>query len=399
MRVAFTPFVDPAWTGGLQYLRNLFSALAEVPGRPLEPVLFIPPGPEPAAVAVLRPLLASAPVVVPSWGGPRAQRLLSVMASGRDRVSEAAFRAAGIDLVFENDVWFGPRFGLPTLAWMADFQHCHLPHLFNRWQRFKRSSKFRAYCAHASALMVSSEDGRADCERFFPRSRGRVEAVPFAVELAASVLEVDARAVAEQHGLPEKFFYFPAQMWRHKNHATLVQALVLLKQRGVPVVVAASGHAVDAFRPDHPRQVLQTVAREGLGQSFRFLGHIPYAQIMPLMRASAAVVNASLFEGWSTPVEEAKALGVPLLLSDLRVHREQAPSGARFFDPGSAQDLARALQDAWDALPGGPRPETERLAVADYGRQRSAFGRRFIEVAQKAVAQQAVAQQAVARHA
>jgi glycosyltransferase involved in cell wall biosynthesis len=389
MKVAFTPFVDAQWTGGLHYLRNLFSALAEVPGRPLEPVLFVPPGTPPAACELLRPVLQREPVVVQAWGGRRSLRLLSAFLTGHDRSAEAAFRAAGIDLVFENDTWYGSRFALPTLAWIADFQHCHLRHLFSAAQRFKRSAKYRAYCTHASGVMVSSDDGRQDCEALFPIARGRVDAVPFAVELPPAALQTDAMAVAARHCLPPKFFYFPSQMWRHKNHATLVEALRLLKARGAPVVVALSGNAADAFRPDHPGQVLATVEREGLQTSFRFLGHIPYADIMPLMRASAAVINPSLFEGWSTPVEEAKALGVPLVLSGLRVHREQAPEGTRFFAPESATDMADALQAAWQSLQPGPRPLAERDAVAAYRLRRAEFGRRFIDVAARAVARHA----------
>jgi glycosyltransferase involved in cell wall biosynthesis len=386
MKVAFTPFVDPHWTGGAQYLRNLFSALAEVHGRPLQPVLFVPPGPLPPVCERVRPFLQQDPVVVPAWAAKRSTRLLSALLSGQDAASEAAFRSAGVDLVFENDVWFGRRFGLPTLAWIADFQHCQLPHMFSRLQRVMRSAKYRAYCRHASGVMVSSEDGRHDCETFFPQARGRIDAVPFAVELPAAAPEAEVAAVVARHGLPAKFFYFPGQMWRHKNHARLVQALALLKARGVDIVVALSGNAADAFRPDYPRQVLASVESEGLQQQFRFLGHVPFADITPLMRASAAVLNPSLFEGWSTTVEEAKALGVPLVLSGLRVHREQAPAGTRFFDPDSTAEMADVLQAAWQALPPGPRPQAERDAVAAYALRRQAFARNFIDVAERAVA-------------
>jgi len=395
MRVAFTPFVDPNWTGGLQYLRNLFSALAELPGRPIKPVLFLPPSGSPSSLRLLRPLLLQDPIVVPAWARARNVRLLAATLTGEDRASECAFRAAGIDLVFENDVWFGRGFGLPTLAWIADFQHCHLPHMFSRTQRFMRTAKYRAYCTHASWVMVSSADGLRDCVRFFPSAGARTTAVPFAVELPPNPFESDALAVAASYGLPQKFFYLPAQMWRHKNHARLVDALRLLKARGEHVVIAASGNAADAFRPDYPGQVLQTVEREGLQGSFRFLGHIPYAHIMPLMRASAAVINPSLFEGWSTTVEESKALGVPLVLSGLRVHREQAPSGTRFFDPDLTEDMAAVIGAAWHELVPGPRPLVEQEAVSAYRLRRHKFATEFMDVARRAVARHAE----VSRHA
>jgi len=100
------------------------------------------------------------------------------------------------------------------------------------------------------------------------------------------------------------------------------------------------------------------------------------------MRASAAVLNPSLFEGWSTTVEAAKAVGVPLLLSDLRVHREQAPENALFFDPGNVDEMAKVLGQAWGAWAAGPRPVQEAAAGLRYEQQRAQFGRRFVDLVQ-----------------
>lgn len=58
-------------------------------------------------------------------------------------------------------------------------------------------------------------------------------------------------------------------------------------------------------------------------------------------------MQPSLFEGWSSFVEEARALGLPALLSDIPVHREQNPPGAKYFDPHDPEQLA-GLLDAWD---------------------------------------------------
>ena len=62
------------------------------------------------------------------------------------------------------------------------------------------------------------------------------------------------------------------------------------------------------------------------------------------MRGAVAIVNPSLSEGWSTNVEEARALGVPMVLSDIAVHREQAGDRAVFFDADSAIAAAGAME-------------------------------------------------------
>ena len=385
MRVAFPAFVDTSWTGGLNYLRNLFSALADLPGRPVQPVLFIPGGADPQAYRSLRPYLADAPIAMPHWASKRWARVLKTTFTGNDARSLAAFRAADIDLVFYNDAWYGSRFALPTLAWITDFQHCRMPELFTRWQRARRSAKFSAYVKHANRVMVSSEDSRNDCEKFFPAARGNVDVVRFAVQIDNAPSHDDTTAVLTRHQLPARFFYFPGQLWQHKNHLLVLDALRKLVDAGTPVVVVASGSAKDTNHPDYPDRVLQRAKDLGLAEHFRFLGLIAYADLMPLMRLCTAVLNPSLFEGWSTTVEEAKALGVPLVLSDLPVHREQAPAGTRFFDPLQVNDLTRVLAQAWCELPAGPRLDSEAAALACYAGARAEFAVRFVAAARRAV--------------
>src|SRR3546814_3488596 len=83
-----------------------------------------------------------------------------------------------------------------------------------------------------------------------------------------------------------------------------------------------------------------------LEANFQFLGNVPYAEILALNRGATALINPSMFEGWSTTVEESKALGTPLLLSDLGVHFEQAGDNAHYFGRADAKDCAAKLAGA-----------------------------------------------------
>ena len=71
---------------------------------------------------------------------------------------------------------------------------------------------------------------------------------------------------------------------------------------------------------------------------------LPRAHVFRLMRQSLAVLQPSLFEGWSTSVEEAKSVGKRMILLDIPVHREQDPPRALFFDPRDAEPRWRT---AW----------------------------------------------------
>jgi glycosyltransferase involved in cell wall biosynthesis len=113
--------------------------------------------------------------------------------------------------------------------------------------------------------------------------------------------------------------------------------------------VAASGKQIDPHEPKHFLHITKQLHAKGLVDHFRLLGLIPYEHVGPLMVGSVAVLNPSLFEGWSTTVEEARALSVPMVLSDIPVHKEQASELARFFDRSSAASLAEALLSVWQS--------------------------------------------------
>ncbi len=123
----------------------------------------------------------------------------------------------------------------------------------------------------------------------------------------------------------------------------MIEAVHRLKQQGQNVVVAASGKPQDLRHPDHYASLTSLVDSLGLQYNFRFLGMVPRQHLFALMCTCSALINPSLLEGWSTTVEEAKALGVPLLLSNLSVHVEQAGDAAEYFDPLSAGQLAARM--------------------------------------------------------
>jgi glycosyltransferase involved in cell wall biosynthesis len=125
------------------------------------------------------------------------------------------------------------------------------------------------------------------------------------------------------------------------------------------------------------------LAKDEIAEQVRLLGLIPRHDQVRMMRRAIAIIQPSLFEGWSTVVEDARALGRPTLLSDIPVHREQNPPGARFFAPSSPEALADLLAEAWKDWPAGPDDAGESVALAQAQTRLVLVGRRFLEIASK----------------
>jgi len=63
-------------------------------------------------------------------------------------------------------------------------------------------------------------------------------------------------------------------------------------------------------------------------------------------------------------VQDCKALGRPLICSDIAVHREQAPQALGFFPCDRADILADLLAANWASLGPGPNRAMEKQALA-----------------------------------
>jgi glycosyltransferase involved in cell wall biosynthesis len=373
------------WMGGALYVRNLVRVLSDLPAAERPRILILTDGGRDAALPsalfneaaveglfepsgaplALKPALA--PAVLDPAGKPDPARVTALLDG-----------AAAIFPVLRS--MFNPR---KALHWIPDFQHKHLPEMFDAAEIANRDAEFRIMTHSRPFVLLSSEAGRADLARFYPTATARSYVWRF-----TSGLDPTAAAPTDPRpgfGLPERYLFAPNQFWKHKDHRTLFKAMAIMRDRGCDAVLACTGRAVDARHPGYAAELHAFVAEHDLTDRVRFLGVVSDAALRELFRYAAAVVQPSLFEGWSTVVEDAKAVGRPIVLTDLPVHREQAEDGGAaasftFFPPGDADALAEAILAAWPALAPGPDPAREALAAARRRLRAAASARQFLAI-------------------
>lgn len=227
---------------------------------------------------------------------------------------------------------------LPTISWIPDFQHVYLPHFFDEKEIKYRDENFNHLLKKSDCVIVSSFAAKNDLISFAPEYAGKARVLQF-----TSIMP-NVNNFGDLYDLKEEFFYFPGQCWAHKNHLLAIEALLNVCQEFPNAKIICSGLGSDYRNNKHYDYLTNKVKKLKLEKNFIFLGLIPYEHISYLMSQSCAVINPSLFEGWSTTVEEAKAIEAPLLLSDIPVHREQCQNDeAIFFDPSNPAALAELM--------------------------------------------------------
>jgi glycosyltransferase involved in cell wall biosynthesis len=153
----------------------------------------------------------------------------------------------------------------------------------------------------------------------------------------------------------------------YRNFETLLRALPLLQdrlpERSVKILLTCKlldGENPGAYRPGGTASLVREL---GISDMVVELGAIPYHQLHRLYRRADVYVTPAYTETFAHPLVEAMASGLPVVASDLPVHREICGDAAVYFSRFDSEALAACVQQV-------AQPETSgRMVVA--GRERS----------------------------
>lgn len=230
--------------------------------------------------------------------------------------------------------------------WIPDFQEHYLPHFFSKKEIALRIIQQKTIVSSSVPVVFSSNNALEDFNKFYEGNRNKKKILRFVSILSDEYKQVNLDKLLIKYNISEPYFIVPNQFWRHKNHILVLEAIKLLKNSGHKFNLVFTGKEYDHRNPDHVRNLKSFTVDNNLTNEIKFLGFIDRNDQLQLMKNSIAIIQPSLFEGWSTVVEDTKALNHFILLSDIPLHREQIADNCIFFDPHSAISLFDAMQQA-----------------------------------------------------
>jgi glycosyltransferase involved in cell wall biosynthesis len=229
------------------------------------------------------------------------------------------------------------------IYWIPDFQDKHYPEFFTKEGLAKKHERSQWIADHAKNIILSSGAVKKDWEEFYPNFKGRTNVVHFAVTHP----EYDSLEISElikKFNLPEKYFFAPNQFWAHKNHMVVIKAAEILKKQGNTVIIAFSGKENDNRNPGYTEKLKAYVKENNLDDNIRFLGFLDRREQLKLMKHAVAVIQPSLFEGWSTVIEDAMAMNQRVIASDLEVNKEQLGDKGIYFKTNDDSKLTQHIK-------------------------------------------------------
>jgi glycosyltransferase involved in cell wall biosynthesis len=271
-------------------------------------------------------------------GRGSATRLLAMTAAALAPGRAARDAPRNIDVLHRPVTVPIPRLpGIPTVTTVYDLQHHELPRFFSRAERTYRRWAYDGAARSADLVLTTSEYSRERLIEIAGVAPERVQAIHMGIDhdrFTPTPTEADERLRAERR-LPERYLVYPANLWPHKNHGRLIEALA-----GVPADVQLILTGQDYGK----RGELERQARQaGVAERVHHLGYLEPDQVPALYRSAVAMAFPSLYEGFGSPPVEAMACGCPVACSTRGSLAEVAADAALTFDPESVGEIAGAL--------------------------------------------------------
>lgn len=270
-------------------------------------------------------------------------------------------------------------------GWIPDFQYKYLPELFSEQERHDREQRNLHLASNAPVLAFSSRNAMEDYHRFFPSYKGNEYLLHFVSKADPETLKHDPLPVQEKFSLPERFYIVCNQFWKHKDHGTVIDAMGLLKAKGISINVVCTGSTADFRNPEYFPSLMEKARQSGVENNFLITGFLSRFDQIQLIRRSLAIIQPSLFEGWSTVVEDGRSLGKTIFLSDIPVHLEQAPPYTHYFKQQHSGHLAELIEKYDAQLNPGPDPVREQTALQQNHDQMMQFGMNLLQMAHTTV--------------
>lgn len=258
------------------------------------------------------------------------------------------------------------------LYWIPDLQDKHYPEYFSKKELRRRDKIYRSFIKKGAPIVFSSETARNDFIQFYPDIRNvKTHVMPFAVTLPAfDALSIED--VKEEHGINGDYFICSNQFWAHKNHQIVLYAIAELKKDYPATCVVFTGKMSDSRNPWYINELMDIVENKAIKDNVKFLGFVDRSEQLLLMKHSLAIIQPSKFEGWSTVVEDAKALNQNIILSDIGVHVEQLPGYKQIFKKDNIDSLTSQMKGGLHKMLIPPN--------VDYTKNTDEFGIKFINI-------------------
>ena len=220
--------------------------------------------------------------------------------------------------------------------------HVEFPEIKINGEFENRELRINYAVKRATSIIVDSEYGKLNLANKYNIVKNRICIIPFepiSFIRGKDVLSNKLFNVAEKYKIKNKYIFYPAQFWPHKNHIYILKAIYILERKyNIKLSIVFSGG--DKGNKD---KINAYSKKLGIQNRLLFTGFISNKELIALYKNSIALVMPTFFGPTNLPPLEAFKLGVPVIYPDLDGLRDQVGDAALLIDLYKPDSLSECL--------------------------------------------------------
>jgi glycosyltransferase involved in cell wall biosynthesis len=252
------------------------------------------------------------------------------------------------------DVWIFPS--QDSMAyWIPVTSVCAIHDLMHRYEpdfeesasprEFRlRESKYGNLVRWCAGILVDSSTGVNHVSESYSTDKNRIHPLPYIPPdyIYRAVSDSDKQSLRARYNLSEKFFFYPAQFWKHKNHEMLVRGLHRNLADYPDMRLVFCGGKKNNY------DFITGLIRElKLGNNIQIIGYIPDDDMTAMYHCAHALLMPTFYGPTNIPPLEAIACGCPLAVSRIYGMPEQLGDASLYFDPHSLDEVSTVMAALW----------------------------------------------------
>tara|TARA_B100001093_G_C26790149_1_gene998598 strand:+ start:374 stop:1612 length:1239 start_codon:yes stop_codon:yes gene_type:complete len=220
--------------------------------------------------------------------------------------------------------------------------HIEFPEIKLKGEFENRELRINYAIKRAISIIVDSEYGKSNLSQKYNFEEKRICVIPFEPILETKEKIILSRKLfdlIDKYKIRNKYIFYPAQFWPHKNHIYILKAInILEKKHNIKISIVFSGGD-----KGNKEKINLYSKKIGIQDRLIFTGFISNKELIALYKNSIALVMPTFFGPTNLPPLEAFNLGVPVIYPDSNGLREQVGDAALLINLSDPNTLSNCL--------------------------------------------------------
>lgn len=240
------------------------------------------------------------------------------------------------------------------------YEYVDLPYIFTVWDLNHRRNTFfpevsinrefehreafyKNAITPASSVVIGNQTGKRQICKYYNMDEDRVKTIPMPTPSYVYSGEEDDKILIKLNLKKDRYLFYPAQFWAHKNHIRLLKAMKILKEQGFDYKMVFTGSD-----KGNKYYIEQKIKEFNLEKEVVMAGFVTKEELISLYKNAYALTYVSAMGPDNIPPLEAMALKCPVISSNAEGMQEQLDDCALYFDLKDENELVEQIKKLSD---------------------------------------------------